>query len=269
MTTKAATAFVTSRDGTRIAYDRYGEGPALIMVGGATATRSLVGEAPGKLSEHFTVYAYDRRGRGDSGDTPPYAVEREMEDLAALIEAAGGKAHVFGHSSGAVLALRAAAAGLPIERLAVYEPPFIIDDSRPPVPDDYLETLDRLIAEGRREEAVVYFMTAAVGIPEEFIDEIKNGPYWLSSVELAHTLAYDSRIMGATMSGKPLDASPWNQISIPTLVMAGGASQPYMRAGAQALVSHLQHGEYRVLEGQDHGPSDEVLLPELIRFFTA
>lgn len=269
MTVTSSTQFVTSRDGTRIAYDRIGDGPALVIVGGATSTRSVMGGTPGALGEHFTVYSFDRRGRGDSGDTAPYAVEREIEDIAALIEAAGGSARLFGHSSGAVLALRAAAAGLPVERLAVYEPPFIVDDSRPPVPDDYVATLDRLIAEGKREEAVIYFMTVAVGIPEAFVEEMRQGPYWQHSIDLAHTLAYDSRVMGDTMSGKPLDPEPWNQITVSTLVMAGGASEPFMRAGAQALVSHLPRGEYKVLEGQDHGPADEVLVPELVRFLTA
>jgi len=259
---------VTSRDGTKIAFDRWGEGPALILVGGATATRAASAQSAEDLAKQFTVYTYDRRGRGDSGDTAPYAVEREIEDLDAIIGEAGGSANVFGHSSGAVLALRAAAAGLDIPKLAVYEPPFITDDSRAPVLDDFVEHLDELTAEGRRDDAVAYFMRAAVGIPDEFIEQMKDSPMWEPSVEVAHTLAYDGRIMGDTMSGKPLSAEPWASIAIPTLVMYGGASEPFMHNGAKALAGHIPNAQHRTLEGQDHGPAGDVLNPMLEEFFT-
>src|SRR5438132_403129 len=157
---------VISKDGTAIAFDQSGHGPALILVAAATATRLAEAALAATLAPHFTMFAYDRRGRGDSGDTPPYAVEREVEDLDALINEAGGSAFVFGHSSSAVLALEAARLlGGKIEKLAIYEPPFIIDDSRPPVPQDYVPHLNELIAAGRREEAVEYFMTDAMLVP--------------------------------------------------------------------------------------------------------
>ncbi len=167
---------VTSKDGASIAFDRYGEGPPLVLVAGATATRSAEVSLATFLAKHFSVFAYDRRGRGDSGDVAPYAVEREIEDLASIIAAAGGAAFVFGHSSGAVLALRAAASGLAIPRLAAYEPPFIVDDSRPPLPDDYVGHLNELISDGQSGEAVAYFMTVAVGTPAEYVAQMRDHP---------------------------------------------------------------------------------------------
>lgn len=258
---------VVSKDGTTIAYDRAGDGPTLIMVPGATSAREVNGPPDPDLARSFTVISYDRRGRGDSGDTPPYALEREIEDIEALIDANGGSALLFGHSSGAVLALRAAAAGLPVTRLAVYEPPFIVNDARPGIPDDYVDTLNTLLAEGKREEAVVYFSTVAVGIPEEFLDQMRQGPYWDHSVKVAHTIPYDAMVMGETMSGKPLSPEPWSSISIPTLVMTGGASFPWIHDSAAALMEHLPNAEYRQLEGQDHGVAEDVLNPILAEFF--
>lgn len=257
---------VISKDGTSIAFDRYGDGPALILVGGATVTRGYQTALATVLGEHFTVYSYDRRGRGDSGDTLPYAVEREIEDLEAMIDAAGGSAFVFGQSSGAVLSLRAAAAGLAIPKLAVYEPPFIVDDSRSPVPTDYVEHLDGLVAADRREDALVYFMTAAVGIPEEYVAQMRQDPMFLSSTNVAHTIAYDGRIMGETKFGKPLADKPWCSINVPTLVLDGSESPDWKHAGSQALMSKLPNATYRSLAGQDHGPADDVLAPVLVTF---
>jgi len=255
---------VTSRDGTTIAYDKTGEGPVLIFVDGATATRAADVSLASVLAPHFSVIAYDRRGRGDSGDTAPYAVEREIEDLEALIAAVGGSAFVFGHSSGAVLALRAAASGLPITRLAVYEPPFITDDSRPPLPDDYVEHLDELVAAGRRGDAFAYFLTTAVGLPEEIVAQMPADP---GIENVAHTIAYDGRVMGDTMSGKPLAPEPWRSVTVPALVLDGGASPDFMRAGARQLADLLPDARHETLAGQDHGPADDVLAPALIEFF--
>lgn len=225
---------VVSKDGTKIEYDRYGEGPPpLILVSGATATRAMEAPFAEFISDHFTVFTYDRRGRVDSGDTAPYAVEREIEDIAALISEAGGSAFVFGHSSGGVLALRAAALSLPIPKLAVYEPPFVVDDSRPAVPENYVEHLDSLIAEGRKGDALAYFMTEAIGTPEEFVEQLKGAPFWGTSESVAHTIPYDGRVMGDAMSGKPLAKNPWDFIEVPTLVMDGGASEGWIREGAK------------------------------------
>lgn len=263
---------VISADGTPIAYDRVGEGPALIYILGATATRGLAaqqGDTEGATP--FTTYIYDRRGRGDSGDsadTSTNAVAREIEDLEAMIDAAGGSAFVFGHSSGAVLALRAAAKlGDKIKKLALYEPPFIIDESRPPIPADYVAHLQELSATGRKEEALIYFMTVAVGIPAEYIDGMKHAPFWESSVKVAHTISYDGEIMGETMYGNPASLQQFSSITTPALVMVGGNSPAYQQNAVTTLAKILPNAQYRSMAGQDHGIAPEVLNPALVEFF--
>jgi pimeloyl-ACP methyl ester carboxylesterase len=262
-----ATSTAISKDGTSIVYDKVGEGPVLVFVDGATAVRAYDVSLANVLAAEFTVVSYDRRGRGESGDTLPYAVEREFEDLDAVIAANGGSAYVFGQSSGAVLALRAAAAGLPITKLAVYEPPFLVNDARPPLPADYVEHLDELVAAGKRGDAYAYFMTTAVGMPAEMVDSMRGEPFWPAMEEVAHTIAYDGRIMGDTMRGNPLSPEPWSRVTAPTLVLAGGASPEFMRDGARALADIVPDATFRVLEGQEHGAADDVLAPELVSFF--
>ncbi len=264
---------VLSKDGTTIAFDRSGEGPALILVTGAIATRADAASLAASLAPHFTVFAYDRRGRGESGDTPPYAVEREVEDLDALISEAGGSAFVFGHSSGAVLALEAARRlSTKITKLAVYEPPFIIDDSRPPAPQDYALHLRELALSGRRGEAVEYFMIE-VGAPAEMVAQMRQSPMWPGLEKVAHTLAYDVTIMGNTERGDPLPLRKWASVTVPTLVMDGTVffgreeSHVFLRHGAQELANILPDAQHRILEGQDHGPADNVLVPVLVEFF--
>ena len=259
---------VISKDSTPIAFDQSGHGPAIILVAGATATRLAEASLAASLAAQFTVFAYDRRGRGGSGDTALYAVEREVEDIDALITEAGGSAFVFGHSSGAVLALEAARLlGGRIEKLAIYEPPFIIDDSRPPVPQDYVSHLNELIAAGRRSEAVEYFMTDAMLVPAQMVAQMRNTPMWPQIEAVAHTIPYDGTIMGDTMSGNPSTLRKWASVTVPTLVMVGGASPTFFHHGAQALVDILPNAKSRVLAGQDHGPADEVLTPVLVEYF--
>ena len=181
---------ITSADATTIAFDRWGQGPALILVGGALSDRSAAVGLAGKLAPHFTVIAFDRRGRGDSGDTAPYAVEREVEDIVALLDEAGGSAFVFGHSSGAVLALETARTfPARVPKLAVYEPPFIVDDSRSPLPADYAAQLETLVSEGCRGDAVAYFLTTGPGVPAEVVESMRGEEYWPSLEAIAHTLA--------------------------------------------------------------------------------
>lgn len=260
---------VISADGTPIAYDRTGNGPAVIFVLGATATRGLAAQqGDGEAETPFTAYVYDRRGRGDSGDTPPYAVAREIEDLEAMIDAAGGAAFVFGHSSGAVLALRAAGQlGSKIKKLALYEPPFILDNSRPPIPADYVAHLRALSAAGRNEEALIYFMTVAVGIPAEYIGGMKQAPFWASSVKVAHTISYDGEIMGETMYGNPASLQPFAEITTATLVMVGSNSPPYQQNAVATLAKLLPNAQYQSMAGQDHGIAPEVLNSALAAFF--
>jgi pimeloyl-ACP methyl ester carboxylesterase len=169
---------VISKDGTTIAFDPSGKGPSVVLVGGALSDRSAAGPLAALLAPHFTVFSYDRRGRGDSGDTPPYKVEREVEDIEALIEKAGGSAFVFGVSSGAALALQAATHLKSIKRLALYEPPFIVNDTRPPVPADFVIQIEKLLAAGCRGDVVELFMTQGVGVPAEFIAAMRQDPSW-------------------------------------------------------------------------------------------
>src|SRR5215510_7573191 len=262
---------VTSADGTTIAFDRSGSGPALVLVGGAFQHRALdprTAQLAELLAARLTVYHYDRRGRGDSSDTPPYAVEREIEDLAALIDHAGGSASVFGMSSGGNLALRAAAHGLAIEKLALYEPTFIVDDSRPPLPADYQATLTELVAADRRGDAVAYFMTTAAGVPGEFVEQMRQEPFWPAFEAVAHTLPYDAAAVADAGSGSPTPLQQWASLQVPTLVLDGSESQPYQHNGDSLLAATLPHAEHQTLAGQSHEVVPAVLTPVLAAFLT-
>jgi pimeloyl-ACP methyl ester carboxylesterase len=277
---------VTSKDGTIIAFDQLGNGPAVILVSGALGTRShsTPNSMAAILSKQFTAIDYDRRGRGDSGDTPPYAVQREIEDIEALIDGTGGPAFLFGNSSGAILALEAARV-LPnkVKKLALFEPPFIIDDSRPPLPVDYVEQLNAAITAGRPGDAVEIFMTKAILIPPEFVAMMRNAPMsqtfgdesgakppeWADMEKVAHTLAYDGLIVKDYLAGRPLPPKRWASVTAPTLVIVGGNSEPFFHAGALALVNDMPNAQRRILEGQDHAVSPAALAPVLIEFFKA
>ena len=258
-----------STDGTTIAYETRGEGPALILVDGALCHREMgPSRALAKLlSEHFTVITYDRRGRGESTDTAPYSVEREIDDLAALIDAAGGSAHLCGFSSGAVLALDAAARGLPVTGLALYEPPFIVDDTRAPAPADYVEQLEALLASNRRGDSVRLFMRH-VGMPAPLVWLMRFTPAWGKLQRVAHTLPYDGAIMGDTQLGNPLPADRWPGTKVRTLVIAGGKSPAFFHNGTRMLADLLPNGEHRVLAGQTHMVKAKVLAPVLVDYFT-
>ena len=259
---------VTAKDGTPIAFDQIGVGPALILVNGAFATRSDAASLAARLAPDFTVVAYDRRGRGDSGDTPPYAVAREVEDLAALITEAGGSAFVYGHSSGAILALEAARLLAPaITKLAVYEPPFLVDDSRPPLPADYLTHIRELVAAGRRTEAVTYWMTTVIGLPGEAVAQMQQAPMWPGLEAIAPTMVYDGTIGADYLRGQPLPAEHWATVTIPTLVMDGGESPAMMHSGARALTDILPNAQHRRFPGQGHGVAADILAPVLVEFF--
>ncbi|MBZ0275033.1 MAG: alpha/beta hydrolase [Anaerolineae bacterium] len=255
---------VTSKDGTRIAYESSGSGPALILVGGAFSERAFSGwiKLAAHLAERFTVINYDRRGRGDSADQQPYAIEREIEDLEALIHIAGGSPMVFGMSSGAVLALRAAASGLNISKLALYEPPFVLDANRLP-PADFASRLQDMVDANRRNEAVRYFMTKGMGVPAIFIWMMRFSPAWSRLKAVAHTLPYDITIMGDTVTGNPASIEPWRAVTTPTFVIDGEKSPESLRSASQALAQMMPNARYSSLEGQSHNVSMDVLASAL------
>jgi pimeloyl-ACP methyl ester carboxylesterase len=252
---------VTSADGTTIAYERSGDGPPLVIVTGAFCDRATPRTLAERLSGSFTVYAYDRRGRGDSGDTQPYRAEREYEDLAAVIGAAGGAAAVFGHSSGAALALKAAAAGVPMTRLAAYEAPLFVDGSRP-ITADLGERIGALLADDRRLDAVRLFMTDGVLIPAEAAASIEHWPDWPGMSKIAHTLPYDLEICGDSLVPTGVLA----EVGVPTLVLGGGNSPEYFRASTRAIAAAIPGAAHAELAGQDHGAADDVLAPVLVEF---
>ena len=260
---------VTSKDGTKIAFDRSGEGPPVILVGGALNTRSFGpnGSLAPLLAERFTVINYDRRGRGESGDTQPWAAEREVEDIEVLIGAAGGSACVFGISSGAALALEAANRGLAIEKLALYEAPFVVDDDRAPVPDDYLWRLGNLVASDRRGDALRLFMREGVGLPAVFVAMMRFMPAWSKLKAVAHTLPYDAAIVYDYQKGQPLPEGRWASATMPTLVAVGGKSPAWMRNAMGELADVLPNARHHTLEGQTHIVKAEALVPVLVEFF--
>ncbi|TDC52925.1 alpha/beta hydrolase [Jiangella ureilytica] len=254
-----------SPDGTTLAFDRSGDGPSVVLVGGAFGTRdhpSFVGLAQ-HLSEHVTVYSYDRRGRGDSTDTPPYAVEREIEDLAAVIDAAGGRAHAYGLSSGAGLVARAAAAGLPIDRLILHEPPYDVDGARPPLPADFAQLVAALVAEGRHGDAVEYFMTRGIGLPEEMIGSMRPTPVWAGLEALAPTLVYDNAVMG----DNSLPADDLRAIEQPVLVLSGELSPSWFHRAAEATAAACPDARHLQLAGQSHfAPDDAAIAAAILEF---
>jgi pimeloyl-ACP methyl ester carboxylesterase len=259
---------VTSADGTKIAYERQGSGLPVILVDGALGYRALgfSKKLADELADRFTVYTYDRRGRGESTDTAPYSVQREVEDIEALIAAAGGSAHVYGISSGAALALEAANRGLPIDRLVLYEIPFVLDGSREPMDPHYRENLDRALADDDRGEAVKLFMRL-VGVPGPFVFVMGFMPAWSKLKASAHTLPYDQTVLGDTGSGKRLPADRTAGVKVPTLAIAGGKSPEWMRNAMVAVAEAIPTAEYRTLEGQMHNVKAKALAPVLADFF--
>ena len=260
---------VRSRDGTPIAYDTAGDGPAVVLVGGAFSYRRYRSwvQLAELLAPRFAVIGYDRRGRGDSGDAPEYAVEREIEDLGAVVDAAGGSAHVFGMSSGGVLALRAAATGVPIERAVVYQPPFSVDASGHLPPPDFESRLDVLVASGDRSATVRYFMREGMGAPRALVGALRLArPLWRNLEAVSHTLPYDYAVMNGTVHGTPLAAEPWASVAAPTLVVDGGKSPASLRLAADELALRLPAGRRLTIPGQSHNLSMKVLAPVLEGF---
>lgn len=263
----AAKLQVTSRDGTKITYDTWGNGPPVILVGGALSSRTNNAELAQLLAPHLTVYSYDRRGRGDSTDTQPYSVKREIEDIEALIDSAGGSAYVYGKSSGAALALQAAAAlGNKIPKLAIYEPPYSEAEGAAAEWKAFRGKLEALLAADRRDDAITLFMKF-VGAPDEAVAKMKASRAWPGMLSMAPTLAYDNAILGDDRSVPVRVAS---QVKAITLVMDGGASvgpMPFMRTTANKIGESVPGAQRVVVEGQAHDVSAKALAPILLKFF--
>jgi pimeloyl-ACP methyl ester carboxylesterase len=258
---------VASADGTEIAYERSGEGEPVIVVAGAMCNRAIARGISARLAEDFSVLNYDRRGRGDSGDAKEYAVQREIEDLAALVEAAGGSAHVYAHSSGAALGLQAAAAGLAFSRLVAHEAPY-----RPRGGGDsgsarrYAEELNRLVDGDRLGDAVELFM-GMTGMPEEMIKGARRDPSWAKMEVLAPTLPYDAEVMGSIDNDGELPAGLLDQIEPPVLSIYGSISPPRMKEAATEIAEGVADGRLLCLEGQHHVVPPDVLAPVVVEFF--
>ena len=254
-----------SKDGTTIAFERAGRGEPLILVDGALCSRSF-GPMPKLaplLAPHFTVISYDRRGRNESGETIPYSVAREVDDLDALVGEAGGSAFVYGVSSGAALALEAAARGVKIRKLALYEPPLGVEKREPP--PDHVAALNERIAADRRADAVKYFMRDMVGVPAPFVFAMRFMPMWSKLEAVAHTLPYDAAIVGDPSLLKKRAAT----VSVPTLVMGGEKSPAVLREAVRAVGDAVPGAKRRLLAGQTHNVAPQAIAPVLVEYFAA
>jgi pimeloyl-ACP methyl ester carboxylesterase len=259
---------VTSADGTAIAYEKVGQGPALILVGGAASSREAWAPLAQLLAAHFSVYYYDRRGRGDSSDTAPYAVEKEVADISALIEAAGGSVFLCGTSSGAALALEAAIrlGSSKVKKLAVYEVPYDSSQEGVRAWREFVPQLTKLLSSGDKEGALTHFMRF-VGAPEQVLEAMRAGPQWAAMVKMAPTLAYDVAVVG---KDRVVPAERAARIAVPVLIMDGEASQkpmPFMRASADELGRAIPGAKRVTLEGQGHAVDAKALAPVLKEFF--
>lgn len=257
------TRSLRSTDGTVIAYELTGAGPALVIIGGAFNDRHSMASLVPLLASSATVVTYDRRGRGDSGDTLPWAVEREVEDLAAVIAAVGGSASLYGHSSGGALALEAAARGLQVTSVAVYEPPYTADKDRTEASDEYAGRVRAALDAGDPEGAAEAFLE---DVPPEVLTMIKGSPSWPGMVAIAHTLPYDIALVE---DGGAIPVERLGSISVPTLVMAGGGSDAWAHNAADAVAAAVPGARRLTLEGQSHAVADEVVAPVLLTFLAS
>ena len=256
---------VISTDGTKIAYETIGKGPTVILILGALNSRKSGSKLAKLLASNFTVVSYDRRGKGDSTDTTPYSPQREIEDLEALIEAVGGSVYLYGHSSGAAIAIQAASK-MPekVMKLAIYEAPYSLGNEACKAAREYDAQLKELLKAGRSGDAVALFIKA-VGVSEKQIQAMKRMPIWKGLEAMAPTLSYESEVMG---EGHTLPLSLLKFIKTPTLVMHGGAGAPSMAEVAQAISENIQNAQLCTLTGQTHGVKPKVLAPVLTEFFS-
>ena len=255
---------VTSADGTTIAYETSGAGSPVILIGGAFNDHQTAAPLAAVLAPHFTAVSYDRRGRGSSGDTAPYAVRREVEDLAAIIAAVGAPVFVYGLSSGAALGFEAAAAGLAIGKLALFEPPYRVAANHRKA-EDFIARLTELISSGRNGEAVAHFMTKAVGLPDGAVVHMRRTPVWPALEAMAPTVVYDSLILG----DGSLPADRLAAVTVPALVIDSAGSPDWLRHASEAVASALANAQHRSLRGGFHDVPPKILGPVLESFFAA
>jgi pimeloyl-ACP methyl ester carboxylesterase len=258
------TQTTTSADGSTIAYAKSGMGPALIIIGGAFNTRQSAGDLARVLATHFSVFTYDRRGRGDSTETPPYSTQREVEDLAALVDAAGGSACVYGHSSGGILALEAAAAGLPITKVAAFEPPYTDPADGFGTLDDWRKSVQAAVNAGDREGASVVFLRG-MGMDAEMAEGLTHAPWWPGMQAVAHTLPYELSLLG----DGTVPVERFSRITVPTLLISGGDSPAWAAEAVSEIAAAIPDAKQVVVQGQDHNVDPATIAPELSDFFRA
>lgn len=262
---------VISKDGTKIAYETLGDGPGLVLVDGALCYRENGPLRPlaEQLADRFTVHVYDRRGRGESGNTLPYDLQREIEDVEAVLGAAGGgEAGLFGISSGAMLALEAANRGVALRRLALYETPIVIDGSRKPIPADYASHMRALVDSGKNGAAVKYFMRAGVGLPAPMVALFPLMPAWGKLKAVAPTLPYDVDTLAGLTAGTPIPQGRFDGVRAPTLAIYGGRSPAWMKAAVRAVAEAVPGARCAELPGQTHMVKAPALAPVLAAYFT-
>jgi pimeloyl-ACP methyl ester carboxylesterase len=263
-------AIVTSRDGTRIAYESMGSGPAIVLVDGALCYRGSGPALPlaEELKDRFTVYVYDRRGRGESGDAQPYAVEREVEDLQAVIAAAGGTVMLYGISSGGALALETANKTAGVTRLFVYEAPFITDDSRHLAPG-YAEKMGALVRSGNNAGALKHFMRTGVNVPAFAVFMMQFMPFWKKLKQIAPTLIYDTALTAPLQASRPIPLGLWANLRQPAMIVGGTKSDTWMRNAQKAIAAALPNARHRELEGENHMVKPTSIAPMIKEFFAA
>ncbi|MDP3315665.1 MAG: alpha/beta hydrolase [Devosia sp.] len=257
---------ITSRDGTRIAYDVYGAGEPVILVEGAMCGRHFgaTNKLAAELGKHFRVYHYDRRARGDSGASTDYSIERELEDLSALIAEAGGSASIVGFSSGACLAIEAAAAGLPVRHLAFYEPPYMVGPKARKVPANFEAEVQKLVADGKNGDAVAYFMTKLIGMPSIFLIPMKFSKMWKQLTPQAPSLPFDMEAVNGF--NPPLERM--RRIAVPTLAINGDKTFPVIIDSTKLCAETIPGAGHVILPGQTHEVKAGAIAPELVRFFS-
>jgi pimeloyl-ACP methyl ester carboxylesterase len=254
---------VTSPDGTVVDFERFGRGPTVLFIGGATQYRGIdptTTESARRLGEAgFTAVDYDRRGRGRSGDTAPWSLEREVEDVAALVAEVGGPAALYSSSSGATVALAAVQAGVPVSTLVLYEPPFFAGAGH----TEHLVHLRELVAEGRLDDAMRYNLTAVIGVPEAAVADMAGQPWWPAMTAVAPTLLYDLSAVH-DIEVDPDWRARWADVSLPVTVLSGDQTFPGLAQAADAVAEALPDARRRVLEGQGHGPTPDAIVPVLV-----